>query len=167
MGDLRNLKTCLFKARISSLFEKETPFFFFDLESSVANLAGTVLSEGRYIQINETTFDFLCGVPGNGTKAAVHLFRMISRALPHDADCIISGDKSVLYGPPFNLRVPDVSKGVKPSPPWSNQSRYVSLLNVKAFPKLINCCEKKVVAFGASLNPTRFSGCDYRDQLLS
>ena len=166
MGDSRNLQTCLFVAKTASLFQRETPFFFFDVETRLADLVGTVLSEGRYIQINETTFDFLCGVPGNRTKAAVHLFRMISRALPHDADCIISGDKGELYNPPFNLRVPDVPKGVKPSPPWCNQSRYVSLLNVKAFPKLINYYEKKVIAFGASLNPPRSSGIVYRDLLL-
>ena len=108
MGDVRNLKTCLFKATISSLFERETPFFFFDLETSLADLAGTVLSEGRYILINETTFDFLCGIPGNDRKGGVNLFRMISRALPHDADCIISGGKAIFYRPPFNLKVPDV-----------------------------------------------------------
>ena len=118
MGDLRNLKACIFSAKIASLFQRETPFFFFDLESRLADLASTVLSEGRYIQINEITFDFLCGIPGNGSKGGVNLFQMISRALPHDADCIISGDKSVLYGPPFNLRVPDVPTSVGRTPPY-------------------------------------------------
>ena len=112
-----------------------------------------MLSEGRYILINEVTFDFLCGIPGNGSKVDVNLLKMISRALPHDADSFISASKSVFYGPPFNLRVPDVPKGVKPSPPWSNQSRYVSLVNLKALPKVLKHYEKKVIAFGASLNP--------------
>ena len=157
MGDVRNLKTCLFKARISSLFERETPYFFFDLETRLADLAGTVLSEGRYILINETTFDFLCGIPGNDRKGGGNLFRMISRALPHDQDSTISVGKSVLYTPPFSLRIPDVPEGVKPSPPWCNQSRYVSLLNVKAFPMMMKHYAKKVIAFGASLNPPRSS----------
>ncbi len=99
-------------------------------------------------------------------KGGVNLLQIIRRALPHDADRIISGAKALLYRPPFNLRVPDVPEGVKPSPPWCNQSRYVSLLNIKAFPKLINCCEKKVVAFGATLNPQRSRGVEYRDELL-
>ena len=95
MGNLRNLKTCLFKANISSIFKRETPFFFFDLETSLADLVDTALSEGRYIEINEIKFDFLCGIPGNDRKGDANLVRMIRRALPLDPDCIISGGKGV------------------------------------------------------------------------
>ena len=132
----------------------ETPrFFFYDVEKEVVNSVGTVLSEGRYIEINEKTFEFLATVGIRGSGKRVHLYQMLKRALPHDPHFIISADKSVFYAPPFNLRIPDVPEGL--TPVWCTQSRFGSLLNVKAFDKVVNHYAKKVIAFGASLNPPR------------
>ena len=136
----------------------------YEIDRRLDNLTGSVLSEGRYIEINEKSFEFLTNIGVGGSGKRVQLLQMVKRALPQDPHFIFSENKSVVYAPPFNLRIPDVPEGC--TPPWYTQSRYVSLLNVKAFERLVNHYEKKVIAFGASLNPTRFSGIDYRDQLL-
>ena len=95
MGDVRDLKTCLFRSRISCLFERETPFFFFDVETSLADLAGTVLSEGRYIQINEKSFEFLTKGGVAGSEKRVHWYQLLKRALPKHPHFIITAYTSV------------------------------------------------------------------------
>jgi hypothetical protein len=47
MTDRRNLKTSVFTADLPPLFTS-TPFFFFDVETMIANVNGIVLREGRY-----------------------------------------------------------------------------------------------------------------------
>ena len=157
MGDLRNMKTCLFKARISSLFERETPFFVFDVETRLDNLVGSVLSEGRYLQINEKSFEFLANGGAGGSGKRVQLYQMLKRALPHDPHLIVTASKKVFFNPPFNLRIPEVPMSCI-TPVWCTQSPDVSLVNINAFERVVNHYAKKVVAFGASLNPPRSSG---------
>ena len=122
-----------------------------------------MLSEGRYIEINEKSFDFLANVGLAGRGKQIHVLQMLKRALKHDPHLVMSESKSVLYTHPFNLRIPDVPHGC--TPVWCTQSRYVSLLNVKAFERVVNYYAKKVIAFGASLNPPRSSGIVYRDHV--
>ena len=166
MGDCRNLKTCVFTARLSPLFGKDTHFFFFDIENKLDNLSGTVLSEGRYILLLEESFEFLGkgGMADTGKK--VQLYQMMKRALPHDPQLIITAHKGVFYSPPFNFHAPDVPVGCRPVPIWHTKAKFVSLLNVMAFARVVAHYEKKVIAFGSSLNPPRFSGIEYRDELL-
>ena len=152
MTDVRNLKTCVFKTQVSHLFERDTPFFVFEIDSRLDNLVGTVLSEGRYIQINEKTFEFLGNVSVCGSsKRGVQPYQIMKRALANDPHLIATAPKSVFYNSPFNLRVPTVPEDCRSIPVWHSKSPDVSLLNVKAFEKVVNHYEKKVIAFGTSL----------------
>ena len=138
----------------------------FDIENKLDNLSGIVLSEGRYILINEKSFEFLTNGGASATGKRVQLYQMMKRALPNDPLLIVTAYKSVFVAPPFNLHTPDVPEGCVPIPVWHTQANFLSLLNVKAFQRVMNHYEKKVVAFGTSLRSPLLRGVDFRDQLL-
>ena len=105
MTDLRNLKTCTFTARISILFGRDTPFFIFDVDNKLDNLSGKVLSEGRYLFINEKSFECLGGAVDGKGGARIQYSRMVERALANDPQLFVTGSKGVMYRAPFNLSV--------------------------------------------------------------
>ena len=72
-----------------------------EINSRLDNLVGTVIPEGVYILINETSFEFMtsCGV-GRSEKR-VQPYQMIRRAVPNDPLLIITAYKRVLFNPPL------------------------------------------------------------------
>ena len=87
----------------------------YEIDTRLDNLTGSVLSEGRYIEINEKTFEFLSNIGVGGSGKRVQLLQMVKRAFPQDPHFIFSENKSVIYAPPFNLRIPDVPEGCTPA----------------------------------------------------
>ena len=85
------------------MFGRDTPFFMFDIENKLDNLSGIVLSEGRYILINDKSFEFFTngGVGATGKRA--HLYQMMKRALPNDPLLIVTAYKSVFFRPPLQF----------------------------------------------------------------
>ena len=72
------------------------------------------MSEGRYLLINEKSFEYLGGdVDGKGS-ARIQFSRMVERALANDPQFFVTGSKGVMYRAPFNLSVPDVPAGCQP-----------------------------------------------------
>ena len=49
----------------------------FDIENKLDNLSGIVLSEGRYIVINEKSFEFLTNGGVGAAGKPVHLYQMM------------------------------------------------------------------------------------------
>ena len=166
MTDRRNLKTSVFTADLPPLFTS-TPFFFFDVETMIANVNGIVLREGRYILITESSFKFLGNRRDGSEKRAVQPYQMIKRALSHDPTLTVTASKRVMHDAPFNFRYPEVPRGCHPLPSWHTKSSHISLVNVNALVRVLKHFDKNIMAFGESINPLLVSGgYDYRDQLL-